>query len=193
LRPAFTTDPLANTLFIFTVVVWLLSELQQAVRRRSNAEQSDRNSLFVLRLCIFGGVLLGVLALRIGVTYFGFNPFSLGVGLSLMWIGTALRWWSFWSLGRYFTFTVMTSPDQPILCTGPYRYLRHPSYAALLLALLGVGVTFGNWLSVIALAGLPALGLVYRIRVEEAALSTALGNRYTEFAATRKRIVPLLW
>jgi|SRR5579859_1610953 len=193
MRPAFTTDPLANALFVATVVVWTLSEFQQALRHRSNAEQSDRNSLFVLRLCIGGGVLLGAFALRVGTTYFGFSPFSFAIGLLLMWIGIALRWWSFRTLGRYFTFKVMTSQDQPIITMGPYRYLRHPSYAAILLALIGIGLAFGNWLSVVVLAGVPALGLVYRIRVEEAALSTALGASYTEYATGRKRMVPLLW
>jgi len=193
MRPAFSTDPAANALFLATIVVWVLSELQAAVRGRSNAEQRDRNSRSVLGLCILGGVLLGVFALRFGATYFGFNPFSFGFGLLLMWIGIALRCWSFWTLGRYFTFRVMTSHDQQVISTGPYRYLRHPSYAALLLALIGLGLTFGNWLSVIALVGLPALGLVYRIRVEEAALATALGASYTDYASSRKRLVPLLW
>ena len=193
MRPAFTADPLANTLFVLTIVVWLLGELQQAVRGRSNAQQWDRNSLFVLRLCIGGGVLLGIYALRIGAAYLGFNPFSFAFALLLMWIGIAVRWWSFWTLGRYFTFRVMTSQDQKVVTTGPYRYLRHPSYAAILLTLIGVGLTFGNWLSVAAVVGLPALGLVYRIRVEEAALSNALGASYIEYATSRKRMLPLVW
>src|SRR5579864_3867402 len=187
MRPAFTTDPIANALFVATVVVWMLSEFQQAVRRRSHADQSDRNSLWVLRLCITVGVLLAVYLVRLSATYFGFNAVSFGVGLLLMWVGIGLRWWSFRTLGRYFTFKVMTSQDQQIITTGPYRYLRHPSYAAILLALIGIGLAFGNWLSVLVLAGVPALGLVYRIRVEEAALSTALGASYTEYATGRDR------
>lgn len=40
---------------------------------------------------------------------------------------------------------------QPVITAGPYRYVRHPSYTGLLLAFLGLGVFFGNWLSVIVL------------------------------------------
>jgi protein-S-isoprenylcysteine O-methyltransferase Ste14 len=97
------------------------------------------------------------------------------------------------TLGRYFTFNVMTSPTQRVVTTGPYCLLRHPSYTALLLILGGIGLAYGNWLSVAALFGIPLIGLAYRIRVEEAALSRALGEEYTEFARTRKRLIPLVW
>jgi protein-S-isoprenylcysteine O-methyltransferase Ste14 len=48
-------------------------------------------------------------------------------------------------LGHYFTFTVMTSANQPVITTGPYRVLRHPSYAGILLVLAGIGLSYGNW------------------------------------------------
>jgi protein-S-isoprenylcysteine O-methyltransferase Ste14 len=37
------------------------------------------------------------------------------------------------------------------------------------------------------------IGFVYRIRVEEAALSAALGDAYTTFASGRKRLIPFVW
>ena len=63
------------------------------------------------------------------------------VGLVLLlWGGVALRLWSFRTLGRYFTFTVQTSADQPVITDGPYRVVRHPSYAGILLAVMGIGL-----------------------------------------------------
>src|SRR5262249_24069553 len=122
------------------------------------------------------------------------NPNVLGVlSLLLMWSGIALRWWCFRTLGRYFTFTVMTSRDQTIVTSGPYGVLRHPSYAGVLLVLLGLGLSLGNWLSVVAVMFFALVGLLNRIRVEEAALSEALGPTYTEFARTRKRLIPSVW
>jgi protein-S-isoprenylcysteine O-methyltransferase Ste14 len=193
IRPAFAAVPVANALFLCAVVVWILSEFQQALRRRPKAAKSDRYSLFVLRLCIATGVLLALFALRVTTTSFGFNPVLFGGGLVLIWTGMALRWWSFWTLGRYFTFAVMTSADQPVITTGPYRHVRHPGYAGILLSLAGVGLAFGNWLSLAALLVPPLIGFAYRIRVEEAALSTALGVSYTSYAERRKRVLPFLW
>jgi protein-S-isoprenylcysteine O-methyltransferase Ste14 len=193
MRPAFAVEPLANALFVFTSLVWAIGELQQAVRRRSDAAKNDRYSLVTLRVCIGAGVLLAFVALRASATSFGFNPAIFGAGLLLMWMGIALRWWSFWTLGRYFTFSVMTSADQPVITTGPYRLVRHPSYAGILLSLAGVGLAFGNWISLAALLVLPTLGLLYRIRVEESSLSAALGPAYASYAVGRKRMIPLVW
>lgn len=177
-----------------TFVVWALSELAQALRRRPNAATSDRLSLLLLRVCITIGVLLAVFALRYREAAIATDLLALSAaGLLALWCGIALRWWSFVTLGRYFTFSVMTSADQPVITTGPYRVLRHPSYAGMLLALLGLGVLFGNWLSLAALFVSSCAAVLYRIRVEEQALSTALGPRYTSYANSRKRLVPLIW
>jgi protein-S-isoprenylcysteine O-methyltransferase Ste14 len=88
---------------------------------------------------------------------------------------------------------VQTSNDQPIITAGPYRIVRNPGYTGLLLAIVGIGFLFGNWASAIALPLVGTAGLIYRIRVEERALLRALGDRYRDYAATRKRLVPLVW
>jgi protein-S-isoprenylcysteine O-methyltransferase Ste14 len=82
---------------------------------------------------------------------------------------------------------------QPVVATGPYRRLQHPSYTGILVVLLGIGMTLGNWLSILFIVLLPAIGLVIRIRVEEAALHTALGPAYDHYAATRPHLIPGLW
>jgi protein-S-isoprenylcysteine O-methyltransferase Ste14 len=193
MRPAFAGQPLAAAVFGFTLVMWVAIETVQAFRRRASATNSDRNSLLFLRVCIVGGVLLSQLAPRVTATAFLVNPVILSIAFVLMWAGIGLRWWCFRTLGRYFTFTVMTSSDQPVMTTGPYRLLRHPSYTGIFLVLLGIGLTFGNWLSLAAIIVLPSIGFLYRIRVEESALSAALGDAYTSYARGRKRIVPFIW
>ena len=100
------------------------------------------------------------------------------IGLGIFWCGIALRLWSFRTLGRYFTVTVQTSGDQPVITSGPYRAIRHPSYAGILLAVVGLGLFIGNWWSLISLTAAVACGLVFRIRVEERALLQDLGPDY---------------
>lgn len=56
----------------------------------------------------------------------------------------ALRWWAFWTLGQYFTFTVDVSAEQLVVTAGPYRALRHPGYAGGLLVMIGIGVVYAN-------------------------------------------------
>jgi protein-S-isoprenylcysteine O-methyltransferase Ste14 len=114
-------------------------------------------------------------------------------GLVLLWAAIALRQWCFRTLGRYFTFTVQTSSDQTVVTTGPYRFIRHPAYSAILLAAAAAGLYVGNWLSLVALVGAVTAGLAYRIVVEEGALSQDVGAAYRDYAATHKRLVPYLW
>jgi protein-S-isoprenylcysteine O-methyltransferase Ste14 len=76
---------------------------------------------------------------------------------------------------------------------GPYRVLRHPSYTGLLFAFAGAGLMVGNWLSVGGAVVLLLIALVYRLRIEERALTAALGDRYREFTAGRARLIPYVW
>jgi protein-S-isoprenylcysteine O-methyltransferase Ste14 len=193
MRPSFGGQPVAMALFVCTAAAWIVIESRQALRRRAEATSTDRGSLVVVRLCIAAGAVLAAVALQVTATAFPTNAVAFGLSLVVVWAGIGLRWWSFRTLGRYFTVRVMTSPGQPVVTTGPYRVLRHPSYAGLLVALGGVGLGYGNWLSLAALLALTLGGLLYRIRVEEAALSATLGAAYTAYAARRKRLIPWVW
>lgn len=181
-------------LLFVSVVVWLLMEVRQAMTRRPGAVTADRGSLRALRAAYIAGVLVAVTATRV-LPAAAIRPPELAwwLGLVFVWSGIALRLWSFQTLGRYFTFTVQTSQDQPVISGGPYRVLRHPGYTGLLLAITGLGFFTGNWASAVVLAAIVTAGLVYRIRVEEGALLQTLGDRYRDYAASRKRLVPLIW
>lgn len=193
MRPAYAANPITTAIFVATVLAWIAIELRQALRHRTDATNADRYSLMLVRLSGALGALTAAFALRVTATTIPFEWFVFGLGLTLMWAGIGLRWWSFHTLGRYFTFQVMTSADQPVISSGPYRYVRHPSYAGLLVALAGVGLSLGNWLCLSALVGWVGVALLLRIRVEEAALTASLGDAYTRYASTHKRLIPLLW
>jgi len=109
------------------------------------------------------------------------------------WLGLVLRWWSFATLGRYFTIVVRTSADQAVISSGPYRVMRHPSYTGLLAALLGCGLMLGNWVGAAASFLVVLIALVFRLLREERALVDALGDTYRDFAEDRARLVPHVW
>ena len=114
-------------------------------------------------------------------------------GVALVVLGTALRAWSMTVLGRYFTLTVQVSAGQPVIERGPYRVLRHPSYAGGELALLGVGLTLAAWPSTVLFAVPFILAHLHRIRSEEAALATTLGEPYVAYMRRTWRLVPWVW
>jgi protein-S-isoprenylcysteine O-methyltransferase Ste14 len=62
-----------------------------------------------------------------------------------------------------------------------------------LLIVTGLGLAYGNWLSLALLLALPLVSLLPRIAVEEAVLTSTLGRPYAEYRAHTKRLVPGLW
>jgi protein-S-isoprenylcysteine O-methyltransferase Ste14 len=115
------------------------------------------------------------------------------LGISLLVTGVAIRWTAIYTLGTYFTGTVVIKDDHRLIRTGLYRHLRHPAYTGALIAHLGLGLSFLNWFS-LALSILPFLvAAMYRIHVEEQALAEAFGEEYRAYSQETKRLVPKLY
>jgi protein-S-isoprenylcysteine O-methyltransferase Ste14 len=185
--------PVAHWLLIGTATVWAVAELRQNFTHRSEGVAAGRGSEAVFRLIVAAGALAAG-AVSKSTPSATFRPAAVAwIALVLFWCGVSLRLWSFRTLGRYFTFIVQTSAEQPVITSGPYRFIRHPSYAGLLLIVVAAGLLIGNWLSLICLTVAVAGALVFRIRIEERALTQSLGDNYRDYAATHKRLVPLIW
>ncbi len=114
-------------------------------------------------------------------------------GLALFVAGIVLRWYAMFHLGRLFTFDVAVAADHQVVDTGPYRLVRHPAYTGSLLSFVGLGIYAGNALALPVLLLPMAFAFARRIRVEEAALTSALGSRYADYAARTRRLVPFVY
>lgn len=114
------------------------------------------------------------------------------VGVALFVSGAALRWYAIFYLGRYFTVDVRIAENQRVIDTGPYRFVRHPSYTGVLLEFLGFALCIGNAWSMLLLAPV-VIVFWYRIRVEERALAQGLGEAYTSYQRRTKRLIPFIY
>lgn len=186
---------MTQVLLVVSGLLWFAFEVRQSFRSRGEAVADDRGSRLLVQLAAIAGAFaaVGVTRNTPGRVLATIHPAVAWLGLIVLWCGAGLRIWCFRTLGRYFTFTVLTTDTQPVIESGPYRLLRHPSYAATLLVLLGLGTFFANGWGLLTLAAVAFGGLAYRIHVEERALVAAMGDRYRTFAATRKRIIPFVW
>jgi protein-S-isoprenylcysteine O-methyltransferase Ste14 len=107
--------------------------------------------------------------------------------------GIGLRAWSIAALGRFFQYRIKVQSGHTVVTDGPYRYVRHPSYTGIALALAGIALACDDVWSLLAVAVLGGIGLGVRIHAEERQLTQALGAEYERFAASRKRLVPGVW
>jgi protein-S-isoprenylcysteine O-methyltransferase Ste14 len=104
--------------------------------------------------------------------------------------GATLRAWAIHELGAAYSHRVVAISESSLICSGPYRVLRHPAYAGMLLANIGFVGYFASPTSISALT-LLAAAILWRIRVEEGVLTKS--PEYREFASVRSRLVPGVW
>ena len=110
-------------------------------------------------------------------------------GLTLVYTGMALAGWAAWHLRSAVRDIVV--PRRPDLVTsGPYRYVRHPLYLAMCIALLGAATVLRSWLGLCAVACLFLPTELYRARLEDRALAARFGSQWSTYARHTPFFVP---
>jgi protein-S-isoprenylcysteine O-methyltransferase Ste14 len=178
------------------VTFWMLFALGEgAMRLRSGLNRggapSEPWSQIIVAVAIVGGLLGGFAAASTGLAQLTAARWPMFVvRIMFMAVGISVRQWSIFTLGRFFTAEVRVQVGQRVIDKGPYRWVRHPSYAGLIIFFIGVGLALTNAISLLILAVVPTVGLVVRIHFEERSLMADLGEPYRQYAATRKRLLP---
>lgn len=102
-----------------------------------------------------------------------FTPAVGGPMLLLVALTMTVRYWAISTLGRRWNTRVVVLPGRPRICDGPYRFMRHPNYLAVVVEIAAVPLVFGAWWTALAFSTGNLLVLRTRLRVEEAALRAA--------------------
>ena len=112
-------------------------------------------------------------------------------GVGIFAITGALFVWTFRSLGKNLTDTVVTRQTHFLVTAGPYRWVRHPLYTTVALATLAVPLTAAN--AFIFTTGCAVLALlVIRTRREEKNLIARFGDEYRSYMLRTGRFFPRL-
>ena len=101
------------------------------------------------------------------------RPFIAWLGwpmLALVALSQALRWWCVATLGHRWNTLVIVVPQAPLIRQGPYRWLHHPNYLAVVTEGVALPLVHTAWLTAAVFTLANALLLSVRIRVENAAL-----------------------
>jgi protein-S-isoprenylcysteine O-methyltransferase Ste14 len=114
------------------------------------------------------------------------DPAIARAGLLLVILGLGFSLWARAFLGRNWSGTVTIKEGHTLVSGGPYRWVRHPIYTGLLLAVLGTALVCGEWRGLAALA-LAFAGFLYKSRLEERRLQ----QEFPEYEAYR-RVTPAL-
>lgn len=137
-------------------------------------------------MVVFHAVLLPLLALAaIGRRGHPPGPWAL-LAVAGAAAAQGLRWWAIRTLGDRWSTRVIVVPGEPPVTGGPYRFLRHPNYLAVVLEVACLPLAWGLWRLALLVSAVNALILVVRIRDEE----RALGDGWERAFAGKGRFVP---
>jgi len=122
-------------------------------------------------------------------------PFPSGVrwlGAGLIFAGDLLFIWSHKTLGRNWSPILEIRKGHTLVTDGPYRFIRHPLYAAIFLIGIGVSLLSANW--IVSLSYMLPITCLYLVRVsnEEEMMIVQFGDEYREYMARTGRLVPKL-
>jgi protein-S-isoprenylcysteine O-methyltransferase Ste14 len=176
-------------LWIAFIAYWSVAAKNSAAAKSSESQRSRS----VHELLLNVGLLLLFVPVWGLAGYFLPHARSLTLaGLGVQAAFFLLAWWSRRHLGRNWSTKVRIAEEHELVRSGPYRFVRHPIYTAMLGMSVGTTIVSGQYH---ALLGLLIVAIAYwrKIRIEEAALGEAFGAEYDEYRRKSWALVPLIF
>ncbi|MGO9507428.1 MAG: isoprenylcysteine carboxyl methyltransferase family protein [Mycobacterium sp.] len=93
--------------------------------------------------------------------------------VAVLLLSQGLRWWCISTLGKRWNTRVIILPEAPLVQGGPYRFLHHPNYVAVVAEGFALPLVHTAWLTALCFTVANAILLTVRIRVENSALGYA--------------------
>jgi protein-S-isoprenylcysteine O-methyltransferase Ste14 len=181
--------------FVTFVPVGLYYRLKARTGEKLDRRQEGLFILITLRLMGLAG-MGGLIAYFINPDWMAWA--AVPVPGWLRWTGLALGFaagwlllWTFSTLGKNLTDTVVTRREHTLVTTGPYRWVRNPFYSSVALAVLANSMAAANWFLFVTGCLLFLLWVV-RTRREEQHLIARFGDDYRHYMQRTGRFLPHL-
>lgn len=94
------------------------------------------------------------------------------------------------TLGKQWSYEARVIEGHELVTQGPYRFVRHPIYTAMLGKLIASNFAFGHWLGLVIAGGVFVVGTLIRIQAEEKLLRETFGTAYAEYAQRVPAFLP---
>lgn len=111
--------------------------------------------------------------------------------LALFIFSNIVRWWVIRTLGEHWNVQVMDSTKLGVITSGPFRYVRHPNYAAVFVEMIALPLIHTAWITALAGAVAHAIVLTFRLSAEERVLFA--DSQYAAAMRSKPRFLPGLF
>jgi protein-S-isoprenylcysteine O-methyltransferase Ste14 len=141
--------------------------------------------------------LPGLVLCVLDATYLHWTPWQgpavKAAGVAVYLAGVGARVWSMRALGESFSYDLKVAKGQRLVTTGPYRWVRHPSYTGLVMWSAGIALWNASLPGLAALMVTTVPQVVVRMRIEERMLADHFGRRWEPYERRTRALVPGLW
>jgi protein-S-isoprenylcysteine O-methyltransferase Ste14 len=188
---------------LIIVLIWFLwfyfeiiNQVFVALKNKNSVIEIKNDKLSLLFI-YFGAIAISYIegwfgGLRVGYHFAALPVWTFYLGAAIMCSGEALRHWSTYTLGRFFTYPVVIMKDHKLINKGPYRFVRHPGYLGGILTFSGLGIALQSWAAAGAAVIVMLIAYAYRIYFEEKALKRHFGKQYENYAKKTALLIPYL-
>jgi protein-S-isoprenylcysteine O-methyltransferase Ste14 len=184
---------LSNTLIVVLWVIWLVVWTGAAFFVKRTQRKEPLGIMLYERVPVVAGFLMLVLArwLPVALTHrvMSEGP-ALALGaLALVMAGMLFAYWARVHLGRNWSGEVIVKVGHTLITSGPYRWVRHPIYGGMTLALVGTALATGAPYGFTGSA-LIVIGFLVRVNLEEALMRETFPSAYDRYSRHTARLIP---
>jgi protein-S-isoprenylcysteine O-methyltransferase Ste14 len=187
----FQNNPLAVIWTVFGVL-WLLPAIfgKRTLQRQTPSSRIVQLVMLVAAYVLFANQDLGWDLLNRRLVPAGMRATAVGYGLLAA--GMLFALWARVFLGRNWSSNVTLKQNHTLVRSGPYRFVRHPIYTGLLVALLGTAIALGPLRCFLGVV-LAAIAWKFKSITEEAFMVQQFGDQYRHYQTEVKGLVPYIW
>jgi protein-S-isoprenylcysteine O-methyltransferase Ste14 len=170
------------------MLYWFVSALNTKKDLKTGGWRRDAGIRILLTVAVIVLVQL--------TSYWHYLGYHFGTGVQVLGIvlcaaGIAFAIWARVHLGKNWSGTPSMKEGHELITSGPYRFVRHPIYTGMLLAIIGSALVAGViWLAVFVIM---SVNFLYRIPVEERYMMQLFPDQYPEYRKRTKALIPLIW
>ena len=191
-HPSLILDPKIIIIIAGSICVWM-TQPAFSVAETNDKKQSDKFSvILILSMSLISGVVPIIDWAYFSSSANNFNWITVA-GVVMIATGIWFRAWAVRTLGQFFTPTVQIKEEHQLINSGPYKIIRHPSYFAAFLSIMGGAVLLESMVGIAVSIIAMSVAYYVRIGIEERKLLEHFGNSYKEYMLQTKKIIPFVF
>jgi len=179
-------------LFVTLCVMQRVLEVAFAYNNSKKGHVIARWSIVILSFAFFL-YMLGSLLEFFLISKHRFDWRVMCLGILIYGLSIILRIASILALKEFRSYNVEVRVRQTIVSNGPYSFIRHPIYLAMIIEAVSVPLALQAWFALCISLFIYIPIVITRLLVEEKSLLRVLGNEYTRYKQTTPALIPAFW